>query len=82
MQFSITSLLYLALAFGGVVLAQDNPDDISPGSPAYNCHAACGGAIEAEQAAANITSVLCAPDGAFVGNYTRYYSLCLTVSHL
>jgi hypothetical protein len=44
----------------------------APGTPAYDCHANCGGAITAGRTAAGDESVLCAPGGEFVSQYTAF----------
>ena len=42
----------------------------APGTPAYDCHANCGGAITAGGAAVGDQAVLCDPTGEFVAQYT------------
>jgi len=43
----------------------------APGTPAYDCHANCGGAITAGRAAGgDDQAVLCDPTGEFVAQYT------------
>lgn len=44
----------------------------APGTPAYDCHANCGGAVTAGRAVAGDQSVLCGPNGEFVTQYTTY----------
>ena len=44
----------------------------APGTPAYDCHADCGGAITAGRTAGGDQSVLCALAGDFVTQYTAY----------
>ena len=62
-------LLFTASAVAASALPQE------PGSPGYNCHAACGGAITAGRTAAGDQSVLCAAGGEFVSDYTAYIAL-------
>ena len=42
----------------------------APATPAYDCHTSCGEAVTAGRAAAGEHSVICAPGGEFVTQYT------------